>query len=182
MSRIKSAWEIAMEKTAKLEVTAEELQKQVKEKCRFAGKALADRYLNDFDLRQLKVDLEKYQNEEKDLVIKATISGLIEALELGDYEKLEKVAEGIFHLSGNEKVKETKGRLYIIFDGFKSAEQKKRREIEESGRKLLNRRGISGEAVEIINPDGDEEWIRELEKTVRPFKEEFIRIKEELLV
>jgi len=48
MSKIKSAWEIAMEKAAKLEVTAEELQKQVQEKCRFAGGALADRYLNDF--------------------------------------------------------------------------------------------------------------------------------------
>jgi len=49
-----------------------------------------------FDLKQLKSDLEKYQNEEKDLVIKAIVSGLIEALELGNYEKLEKVAEGIF--------------------------------------------------------------------------------------
>jgi putative component of toxin-antitoxin plasmid stabilization module len=154
----------------------------VQEKCRFAGGALADRYLNDFDLKQLKSDLEKYQNEEKDLVIKAIVSGLIEALELGNYEKLEKVAEGIFNLTGNKKVKETKGRLYIIFDGFKSAEQKKRREIEESGRKLLNRLGISGEAVEIINPGGNEEWVRELEKTTRPFKEEFIKMKEELLV
>jgi len=182
MSRIKSAWEIAMERAAKREVTAEELQRQVREKCRFAGKALAERYLNDSDLKQLKADLEKYQNEEKDLMIKATVSGLIESLELGNYEKLEKAAEGIFHLTGNEKVKETKGRLYIIFDGFKSAEQKKRREIEESGRKLLNRLGVSGEAVKIINPGGNEEWVRELEKTARPFEEEFIKIKEELLV
>jgi len=36
--------------------------------------------------------------------------------------------------------------------------------------------------VEIINPGGNEEWVRELEKTAWPFKEEFIKTKEELLV
>ena len=47
MSRIKSAWEIALEKTENLEVDEEKLKAQEQQ---YAGKALAGRYLNNMEM------------------------------------------------------------------------------------------------------------------------------------
>lgn len=180
MTRIKSAWEIALEKAKNMEVTPEELQKQREERCQLTGTAVADKFLSSFDLRELKDDLDK-QGEEKELVAKAVVNRLLEVLKLGDYEKMEKITEGIFQVSGNEKIKEAKGRFYILFDSYYDVLRREIKEIEITGRKILGRLGISGEAIQVINPEINKEWRQSLKTVTQPYEKEFALYKQELL-
>ncbi|MEW6423254.1 MAG: hypothetical protein AB1523_00670 [Bacillota bacterium] len=181
MSRIKSAWEIALERAGAMEVPPEELQKQREEKCRLAGAAIADKFLGIFDLKQLQDDLEKQPGEDKGLVAKAVVRRLVSALELGDYEKMEKIMAGIALVGDNQKSNETKAKLYLLYDSYRDVLRKKEQEIDAAGRKILGRLGISGEAVQMINADINKEWAKALQAASRPYEKEFALYKEELL-
>ncbi len=181
MERIKSAWEIALERARAMEVPPEELQRQREEKCRLAGTAIADKFLNLFDSKELKDDLEKQSGEDKELIEKAVVRRLVEALELGEYEKMEKILAGISLVTGNEKVNEAKGKLYVLYDSYRDAVRKKALEIDAAGRKILGRLGITGEAVRTINVEINKEWAEGLKAVSRPYEREFALYKEELL-
>ncbi len=181
MTRIKSAWEIALERAQGIKVTPEELRRQLEEKCQLAGAAIAERFLNVFDLKQLKEDLEKQSGEEGELVKKAAVEKLAGSLELGDYEKMEKIIEGISLAAGDEKINAAKGRFYVLYDSYHNALAKKRSEIEAAGRKMLERLGISGEAVRAVNARVNKEWAQDLKNVTRPYEKEFELYKKELL-
>lgn len=183
MEKIKSAWEIAMERTAsRTSVKPEELQKQNEEKGRIIGKALAGKFLIDWDKKKLKADLEKYGEEEKPFVIKGIRTALIESLELGDYEKLEGVIEGLCSLAGDGRPKEIKGRLLLVYDSYTGIYKKSSARFQAAGRKILNRYGISGDAVKAINPSVFNEELKQINRDdLLPLEKEYKKLKEDLL-
>lgn len=183
MGEIKSAWEIALEKTKRLkEIPSEELSKQVEEKCRLIGKSLADRYLAGLDLKQFEIDLNKYCGEEKEVIRRAVVLEFLELLELGNYEKLERVIEGLFYLGKDTEVKTTGEEIKRLFDEYKQKEQDKKKEIELAGKEMLSKLGITGDAVKTVNPLAKKEWQQSLEEVARPYGESLDRFKEKLSV
>lgn len=178
MNKVKNAWEVAMERAAKIRVTPEEMQKQQRKKYLLAGRVLSERYLNDYDLKQLITEVNKFFYEERDYVVKTLVERLVESLTLGDFLKLEKVVECILRLTGNDRITETKGSLYVLFDNFMVLEKKRIKAIESAGRDILSRRGISGTAIQTINSADDKG--RKDKTLIHPLEKEFERLKEEL--
>lgn len=183
MEKIKSAWEIAMERAAsRTSVKPEELQKQNEEKGRIIGKALADKFLNDLDKNKLKADLEKYGEEERSFIIKGTRTALIESLELGDYEKLENVIEGLSSLAGSCRLNEIKGSLLLVYDSYTGIYKKSSERFQAAGRKILNKYRISGDAVKAINPSVFNEELKQINQDdLQPLEKEYEKIKKDLL-
>lgn len=185
MDRIKSAWEIAMERAQRMEVTPEELKKQQKERCVLAGEAIAEKYLDGFDLQQLAEDLKRQPAEDRELVARAAVRKLAGALRLGDYELLGRVVEGVSVLRGEgegaaERLRSLMGSFSVLYDSYQSALRKKRGEIEAAGRAVLARLGVSGEAVAAINPAVNKEWAQALGAVAGSHEKEFAHYREEL--
>ncbi len=131
MGEIKSAWELAMEKVDKLgKLSPEELRQQKEDKCRSIGQGLAEKYLSGSSLRDLKLELDRHKGEEGELVRVALASKLIDAIELGDAERLAKVVEAISELKPRAK---TDCRL--LESGWKGSSQSTVRPSRRRGAK-----------------------------------------------
>ena len=178
MGEIKSVWEIVRERVERLgKLSPEEIRRQREEKCNLLGEVLAEKYLSGLDLWQLEVELGKYSGEEADLVKKAVASRLVQAIEVGDYEKLEKVIIGISYLKPSEEVKKIGERIKSLFREYRQEEEREWEGIEKEGRELLHQLRISGEAIEEINPKARSEWEQRLERVVQPYKERLEELK-----
>ena len=95
--RIKSAREIAMERLARMPaLTPEELNEQREKEYGPRGKGIAGRYL-DGPLRSsdLAGELRRYQGKEGEVVRKAFVSALCDAISLRDEAKSVRAIEGI---------------------------------------------------------------------------------------
>jgi hypothetical protein len=181
MGEMKSAWEIAMEKTERLgKLSPAEIRKQKEERCIPLGKALADKYLDGLTLRQLEIELDKYEGEERELVSQAAISRLGEATKLGEYEKLERSLEGLSYLKPGGNKEEIGNRMRKLFQEYAQVEGKKREEMEKRGRETLHQLRISGEAIKAINRRADVEGQQILEEIAQPYEERLKELKREL--
>ena len=180
VGEIKSAWELAMEKVDKMgKLSPEELRQQKEDKCRSIGQGLAEKYLSGSSLRDLKLDLDRHKGEEGEQVRAALASKLIDAIELGDAERLAKVAEAIsgLKLKGEDGLAAAKGEIEGLFAEYREAEQKKRREVETAARGVLHQLRISGSAIGSVNPEVVPEWRSELDTIGRPYRERLDDIK-----
>ena len=183
MGDIKSAWEIAMEKAEKLgKLSPEELKRQRRHELAPVGQALADRYLGGLGLWQLRVELDRYKGEERDLVTEALVSTLVQGIELGNNERLAKVIEGISGLKEDEKTEigEIKGQVERLFREYQEVEQKERQETEDSVRGILHQLRISGSAIGAINPKVMPEWQQALDGFAEPYIIKLEELKERL--
>ena len=180
MGEIKSAWELAMEKVDKLgKLSPEELRQQKDDKCRSIGQGLAEKYLSGSSLRDLKLELDKYKGEERELVRVALASRLIDAIELGEADRLAKVVEVIsgLKLKSEGGLPAATGEIEGLFAEYREAEQKKRREVETAARGVLHQLRISGSAIGSVNPEVVPEWKNELDKIAQPYRERLDDIK-----
>jgi hypothetical protein len=172
-----------MEKVDKLgKLSPEELRRQKEEKCGSIGKGLAERYLSGLALRDLKLELDKHKGEERELVSTALASDLIDAIELGDAERLAKVEEAIsgLKLKAKEGLAAISGEIEQLFAEYREADQKKRREVETAARGVLHQLRISGSAIGNVNPEVVPEWKSELDKIAQPYCERLDDIKARL--
>ena len=183
MGEIKSAWELAMEKVEKLgKLSPEEVRRQKTEKCGSIGQGLAEKYLTGLALRDVRIELDKYKGEERELVRAALASKLIDAIELGDAERLSKVIEGIseLNLKSREGLASIRAEIEQLFAECREAEQKKRREVDAAARGVLHQLRISGSAIGSVNPEVVPEWKNELDKIALPYREKLGDIKARL--
>ncbi len=182
MGEIKSAWEIALEKTEKLgKLSAEELRRQKEEEYTLIGQVLANKYLGGLDLWQLEVELDKYRGEERNSISKAVASKLAQAIELGNRERLRKVMGGVSYLRQNGTIKEVSNEIEQLFQEYEQAEQKEREEIEESAKGILHQLRISGSAIKAINPKAISRWQQDLDQLAQPYKERLEQLKQKLI-
>jgi hypothetical protein len=174
VGEIKSAWELAMEKVDRLgKLSPEELRKQKEDRCGAIGRGLAERYLSGMALRDVKLELDKHKGEERGLVSEALASRLIDAIELGDAERLSKVIEGVseLKLKNREGLAGVRSEIEQLFGEYPETEQKKRRELETAARGVLHQLRISGSAIGGVNPEVVPEWKNELDKIAQPYRE-----------
>lgn len=163
MGEIKSAFEKALEKAERLEkLSPEEMRERKGEEYAPIGRALADRYLGHGYGEILGEEANKHSGEERDIVTRAALSRLVEAMELGNYEITQRAMEGILVLKGKEKFGEVKDQIKSLFDEYKQAEKERyeeeKGEIERKERGLLHQLRISGSAVGEINLEASETW------------------------
>jgi len=95
--RIKSAWEIAMEKIEKMgELTLKEKREMKEKEYAPKGKVMAERFLDEvIGPRYLEIELQKFKNDEKEIVKKAAFEVFKEAIAMEEFSKSQRALEGI---------------------------------------------------------------------------------------
>jgi len=182
MGEIKSAWEIAREKTAKLgKLSQEEQQKQKQDECHLVGKSLTERYLSQHDTQFLKTELSKHDSRDKELISQATLHQLVESIDLRKDSTLERISQGIFSLAKTEAVTEALSKIKELFLEYHQVKKDKGQEIEEAGREILHQLRISGTAIDQINPQAKEEWQGKLDEVAQPFEKRLNTLKQNIL-
>jgi hypothetical protein len=181
VGEIKSAWEIAQEKTTKLgKLSPEEKKRQRQDRCRLIGKSLAEKYLGHYDVRLLEIELNKHSAEDKDIIKQAAIHRLIEGINLGHSLRLGEISQGILNLANNEKTVQILGKIKELFQEYNEIENREKQEIDKAGREILHQLRISGTAISQINPRAKEEWQKKLNYLAHPFEERLNALKQEL--
>ena len=182
MSEMKSAWEIAMEKTEKLvKASPEELRRQQEEKYALIGQSIADKFLGGLNGRYLEMELDKYPTDDREVLIREIISSLAEAIELGDFDKSQTCLSGIRYLRKEQDTQGLEEQMNKVFEEYGQAQENLRQELERHSCESLRRLGISGSAIAAINPLADAEGEERLEDLARPYEDRLTRLRPELL-
>jgi len=160
MSEIKSAWEIAQEKANRLgKLSAEEKEQQERQRYRQIGQALPQKWLDSSRPLNMRDELNKYEEREREIIKQALIEHLAEVIELTTTQGInstKKVIEALSSLGPELQPKaEEIGQLVQEYEG---AEQKVRQELESSYRETLHKLRISGSAIDAINIEVDPKW------------------------
>ena len=196
MGELKSAWEIAQEKANRLgKLSAEEEEQQRQQKYRQVGQALAQRYLDNPETLSLTTELNKRPEEEQELVKKAILSHLIQAIDLKgrsgttldparysrsgeDKPRLEKISQEIVSLE--PKSQPIIEEITKLMQEYEGAEGKTRQELEGKTREILHQLRISGTAVGDINIEATPQWQQAQQRLVETLELRLISLKQEL--
>ena len=151
MEQIKSALEIALEKTAHLKrASAEEIRRQKEEDLVILASGVVQKYLRgEYKLKDLASASERHP--EKELMSQALWEQLVAAISL---EKCDNVLEGLEFLARDkETVKQVTAKAREISEEFYLEKNKRLHvlsdRIEQSIRQELSQQGISGSSIEI---------------------------------
>jgi len=160
MGELKSAWEIAQEKANRLgTLSAEEKEQQARQRYRQIGQALAQKWLDSSRQSNMTAELNKHEEEEREIIKQAVIEHLIEAIEFTttrSINSVKRVIEAISSLGPELQPKaEEIGQLVQEYEG---AEQKIRQELESNYRESVHQLRISGTAVDAINIEANHKW------------------------
>ena len=177
MGELKSAWEIAQEKANKLgKLSAEEEQQERRQRCEEIGKAMAQKYLESPEGRNIEPN--NYPEEGKKLIRQAILNYLVEAIDLKSFALLERATQGIAKIE--PKTKPIIEQINQLAQEYEEDWRKKRREIESKGRETLHQLRISGSAISHINIEAKQEWQQFLYQLAQPFQERLDALKGEL--
>ena len=184
MGEIKNRWEIISEKLKEIPpMSPEELRERKEAEYTPIGRTLAEKYLRHGYGKLLKEEVNKYQ--EKDVVIKAALSRLVEAIELTNREITEKAVEGLLTIKGDERVREINEKIRTLCGEHQQAKQQRyereKEGIQRWGRELLHQLRISGDAVGEINAEASEAWREVSNELYLQFEERLSQLKQELL-
>jgi len=182
MGEIKSAWEIAQEKVEKLgKLSPDEIKKKNEEKFALIGQAIADKYLGGLDLWQLEVELDKYKSEEKATLKESVASKLVQAIELGNYERLSRIIEGTAYLKKGKAVREIDDEIKQLFQEYRQVKQEGSEKSEKSAREILHQLRISGSAIGSVNPKALGGGKQDLEQIAQPYRKRLEPLKQKLI-
>ncbi|MFC2039434.1 hypothetical protein ACFLST_01435 [Chloroflexota bacterium] len=170
MREMRSAFEKALERAERLgKLSPEEIRKGKEEKYIPVGQSLADRYLRHGYVQFLEEEVNRYSDDEKDMVRKAALSRLVDAIDLRDHEASGTAMAGILVLGGEQMVGEIRQEIVDLLAAYGKAEKAKyeeqKGEVERRERELLHKLRISGSAVGEINLEASETW-REVSRTL----------------
>lgn len=186
VAEMKSAFEKALERAERLgKLSPEEIREGREKEFTPIGRALAEHYLGHGYGHILAEEMAKYSGEEKDVVMKAALSRLVEAIELGNYEATERAIAGILALKGEGEIGPIPEQIKSLFEEYKQAEkdryEKGKGEIERKERELLRQLGISGSAIGEINLEASETWEEISGELYSQFDQRLNQLKEQLL-
>ena len=184
MGEMKSAFERALERVDKLgKMSPEEMRASREKEFLPVGQALAERYLEHGYIRLLQEDIDKYLGEEKDVVRKAALNRLLEAIDPGKEKLSEKAMEGVTALAGEAQVADMRQQITNLFQEYRAADeslyQEQKEEVEKREMALLHRLRISGSAVGGINLEASESWQEMSKKLQSRFGQRLQQIKEQ---
>jgi hypothetical protein len=178
--RIKSAFEIAMERISALpELTADEIGEQKEKEFRPVGLAISRKYLEgQISEDELVLELRRNQGEKGEIVWRAAVSSLCRAIQLEDRAKAARALVGLDALAaGIEDVRRDFLRISGDFDRELLIEYKK---IEHVIRAELESAGIRGSAVK-PNLVQNEKWLQAMNSLRQAHEPSLEKIKNELM-
>lgn len=181
---MKSALEKALERAEKLgRLSPEERQKARKEEYFAVGKSIAYRYLKQGDKSVLKHEIEQYEGEERQTVLRGVFSVLLDKIELDDEEETRRAMEGLMVLQGEDLAEGLK-KMEELLAEYRQAKLK----VLEKGKSLaakaireeLHRLRISGTAVGEVNLKVSPAWDKLMGRLQPQFNERLTHLKQEL--
>ena len=176
MAEIKSAIEIALERTKNMIPSAAEKEKLREEEDSSKALALVNRYLHvDLHFKDVEKELARMNAAERERMEKLMLRNLAEAIRLEGENEL--VFEGIETLRGGAR--QTLSRIRALKERYKEAGDEAYRKVEEDLKRSLEDRGISGSAVE-PKVSGSPEWQNALTQFRPAFEEQLAGYREEL--
>lgn len=182
MSQMKSAWEIALEKTSKLgKISEEELKKQEEEKYNQIGQALADKIFAGLSIEQLVIEMDKFNQKERPSISKSLASHLVNSIDLDDMTKFGKILDALYKVNIIKFNQEIVQKYRALSEEYKKAIADKSAEIERRQRDILHRLRISGTAVGEVNIKADAEGQQALEQIASPFQKQLNELKQQLI-
>jgi len=162
-NRIRSSWEIALEKAEKLgRLSPEEAQKKLEEEFYPRGKALAEKYLKGLPRRDLEIELGKFTDEKQKAIVKrgflATLAGEIS---LEEAEKSARALEGISLVGGGSASARTAETIAALIHTYQEAKDNLYKSCQQTVSagvtEQLKQEGISGSAIQ-VNVLAAKEW------------------------
>jgi hypothetical protein len=180
--RIKSAFEIAMERISDLpELTPEEIAAQNEKKYRPIGKAIANKYVNGLITEgELPAELEKYQQAEGLIVRRGLITALCRTLKLQtDSEHVSRTIAGLVRLNpGKEsEIASAAAKFQELARQFEKSKQERLENFEAS---FLHPFGISGTAVR-VNPEENQYCKKVWKRLLEEYEPKLEHLRTELL-
>ncbi len=173
MAEIKSAVELAMERTKSLRLSHEEKEKLKEEEIQSKAHSLVNRYLEiDFHLREVEKELAKVDPSQRQYLEKLFIQYLTESIDLDRDNDL--IFQGI------ESFREgSKGSIQKMRDLIQGYQEQKEGEYLEAEKDLLvklERQVISGSAVQ-PKVEGSPKWEEVLARFKPAFEEKLDKLR-----
>ncbi|MFH2130290.1 MAG: hypothetical protein ABIK68_07935 [bacterium] len=147
--RVKTAFELAMEKVAEMPaLNLEEIREEHKKESISKGEAIARRYLQNIKRQtDIKSEIAVFEPEQRGFARNAALQWLSRELSLTQVDANRHILEGIASLNPDITVDSAMIRLNRIIDGFQKEIMAAYSLIEKSEINLLKKKGISGSAV-----------------------------------
>ncbi|MBU2647179.1 hypothetical protein KKI24_20890 [bacterium] len=147
--RVKTAFELAMEKVAEMPaLNLEEIREEHKKESLSKGEAIARRYLQNIKRQtDIKSEIAAFEPEQRVFARNAALQWLSRELSLTQVEANRHILEGIASLNPDISVDLAMKRLNKVIDGFQKEIMAAYSLIEKSEINLLKKEGISGSAV-----------------------------------
>ena len=176
MAEIKSAIEIAMERTKSLHLSSEEKARLKEEELQSKARGLVNRFLEvDLHFREVEKELAKYSPEQRSQVEKSMIEDFTAGMDPDRDNEL--IFQGIETLAPDKKKTLLKGKE--LQKEYLTQKEKERQKVEKTLRKKLEPMGISGPAV-LPKVEGTREWADALSAFRALYEERFKNVQEEL--
>jgi hypothetical protein len=176
VAEIKSAVELAMEKTKGLHLSNQEKEKLKEEEFHSKAQGLVNRFLEvDFHLKEVEKELSKYDPHRRKQMETLMLHYLSETIQLDRDNDLSFQGIEAFH----EKSQSTIGKIRDLIEGYRKRKEKEYQKAEKDLQAELERLGISGSAVQ-PKVEGSREWEEALAKFKPPFEDQLRLLKEEL--
>jgi len=177
MAEIKSAFELAMEKSKRIVISDEEREKFKQKEILQKAMSLFHRYREGpLSLSEILKEIERMKGETKALVKESLLSQWIDTLSLDDDQ--ERLLMGIESLKGRS-LGEVRERFHYILSQCSREKEQVKEKIGAQLIKTLRREGIYGSAVDphVEGSKGCQEGLRAIEDR---FRQKFEGIKEAL--
>ena len=177
MAEIKSAVELAMEKTKGLRLSQEEREHLQEEEMQTKAHGLVNRFLEvDFHFKEVEKELARFSSNQRKELEGLLIQYLGEALQLDKDNEL--IFQGIETLrEGRKRVVQ---RIRDLTKIFQVQREKEYREVEKELLAKLEQQGISGSAVQ-PKVEGSAEWEEALSQFKPAFEEQLRIFQKELI-
>jgi hypothetical protein len=160
MSELKSAWEVAQERASKLgKLSAEEKEQQERQRYSQVGQALAQKWMDGSQRLDLTAELSRHEEKGREIIKRAIIEHLIEAVGLANTQAIDSVKRTIEAISSlKPELQPRAEEMGQLVQEYELAEQKIRQELESQYRQTLHQLRISGTAVDAINIEDNPQW------------------------
>lgn len=170
--KIKTAVEIALEKTKDIKISPEEIKKLEEKEVRDKIEGLINRYLGkQLELEEIVARIEKAKDDK--FPKKEVIKCLINKLDLNKINEIEMIHKLLIKLGSEEKIVK---QIEKIFLNYTEELSKKYDEVEQLEKKRLSQYGINGDAV-IPNMEISTEFIRKREEIFLKYTTQLEKIK-----
>jgi len=180
MGDIKSAIEIALEKTKHLKLTEEESKQLKKEELKQKAEGLVYRYLSkQLDLEQLEKEINKEPEDTKESLFRFVLKHCVDSITMEC--DLKSILSGLgYFLRDKERETLLIKKIEASFNNYENKKANKYKQIAEELKEELKKEGFSGNAV-LPNVESSNKWHHYLRDLSNRYQEEIAILKKKLI-